>query len=145
MLMQERVRVEQAPADEAVVEARELYKAYGAKVAVAGVSFAVRRGEIFGSLGPNGAGKSTALEMLEGLRDPDRGAAVIAGLEVRRNKRAVHARIGVQLQSTALFEQLSVADNLRLLGALYERSVPVAELLASVELADRAQSLLGTL
>jgi ABC-2 type transport system ATP-binding protein len=150
MLMQERVRAEQMPASaavpgEAVVEARELYKAYGAKVAVDGVSFAVRRGEIFGILGPNGAGKSTTLELIEGLRDPDRGAAVIDGLEVRRNKRAIHARIGVQLQSTALFDQLSVADNLRLLGALYERSLPVAELLAGVELADRANALLGTL
>jgi ABC-2 type transport system ATP-binding protein len=128
-----------------VVEARELYKAYGAKVVVDGVSFAVWRGEIFGILGPNGAGKSTTLELLEGLRDPDRGAAIIDGMEVRRNKRAVHARIGVQLQSTALFEQLSVADNLRLLCALYARSLPVADLLASVELADRAGALLGTL
>jgi ABC-2 type transport system ATP-binding protein len=112
---------------------------------VDGVSFTVQRGEIFGILGPNGAGKSTTLEMLEGLRDPDRGAALIAGLEVRRNKRAVHARIGVQLQSTALFDQLSIADNLRLLGALYDRPLPVVELLARVELADRAHSLLGTL
>ena len=99
MLMQERVRTERIPdsvamVDEAVVEARELYKAYGAKVAVDGVSFAVRRGEIFGILGPNGAGKSTTLELLEGLRDPDRGAAIIDGLEVRRNKRAAHALIG---------------------------------------------------
>ena len=153
MLTQDRTHLAQFPgaataapvADQMVVEARDLYKAYGAKVAVDGVSFAVRRGEIFGILGPNGAGKSTTLELLEGLRDPDRGAAIIDGLEVRRNKRAAHARIGVQLQSTALFEQLSVADNLRLLGALYTRSLPVAELLASVELADRAQALLGTL
>jgi ABC-2 type transport system ATP-binding protein len=151
MLMQERTRVEQQPAtitmvaSEVVVEARELYKAYGPKVAVNGVSFTVQRGEIFGILGPNGAGKSTTLEMLEGLRDPDRGTAHIAGLEVKRNKRAVHARIGVQLQSTALFDQLSIADNLRLLGALYDRSTPVPELLAGVELADRAHSLLGTL
>src|SRR5205085_1510716 len=117
---------------EAIVEARELYRAYGPKVAVAGVSFAVRRGEIFGILGPNGAGKSTTLELLEGLRDPDRGAAFIDGLEVRRNKRAVHARIGVQLQSTALFEDLSIADNLRLLAALYRHALPVKQLLADV-------------
>ena len=66
-----------------IVEARELYKAYGAKVAAGGVSFEVRRGAIFGILGPNGAGKSTTLEMLEGLRDPDRGAAYIDGLDGR--------------------------------------------------------------
>ncbi|HEY8596899.1 MAG TPA: ABC transporter ATP-binding protein [Thermomicrobiales bacterium] len=128
-----------------IVEARELYKAYGAKVAVGGVSFAVRRGEIFGILGPNGAGKSTTLEMLEGLRDPDRGAAYIDGLEVRRNKRTVHARIGVQLQSTALFEELSLTDNLRLLAALYRHALPVKRLLTDVNLADRADVPLGTL
>src|SRR5690349_19400218 len=152
MLMQERESVARrgaaVPAGSkpgaTIVEARELYKAYGSKVAVGGVSFAVGRGEIFGILGPNGAGKSTTLELLEGLRDPDRGAAYIDGLEVGRNKRAVHARIGVQLQSTALFDQLSVADNLRLLGSLYDRSLPIPALLAGVELADRANSLLGT-
>ena len=101
MLMQDRIRPVQAriaedgapTPDRAVVEARDLGKSYGAKVAVDGVSFAVRAGEIFGILGPNGAGKSTTLELLEGLRDPDRGAAFIDGLEVRRNKRAIHARI----------------------------------------------------
>ncbi len=153
MLMQERIRPVQAQAAKggapmtgrAVVEARDLGKTYGAKVAVDGVSFAVQPGEIFGILGPNGAGKSTTLEMLEGLRDPDRGAAFINGLEVRPNKRAIHARIGVQLQSTALFADLSIADNLTLLGALYPRALPVGELLASVELADRAHARLGTL
>ena len=142
-----RGRVAPAPAapGEAIVEARGLYKAYGPRAAVDGVSFAVRRGEIFGLLGPNGAGKSTTLELLEGLRDPDRGTAHIDGLEVGRNKRAVHARIGVQLQSTALFEELSLADNLRLLAALYRRARPVRDLLAEVNLADRADAPLGTL
>ncbi len=130
---------------EVIVEARELYKAYGTKVAVGGVSFGVRRGEIFGILGPNGAGKSTTLEILEGLRDPDRGVASVEGLEVWKNKRAVHARIGVQLQSTALFEELSIADNLRLLAALYRHPLPVGRLLADVNLADRADAPLGTL
>src|SRR3954447_13641508 len=153
MLMQERESVARRGAavpagpkrGETIVEARELYKAYGSKVAVGGVSFAVGRGEIFGILGPNGAGKSTTLELLEGLRDPDRGAAYIDGLEVGRNKRAVHARIGVQLQSTALFEDLSIADNLRLLAALYRHALPVKQLLADVNLADRADAPLGTL
>jgi len=123
------------PARDTIVEARDLRKVYGAKVAVAGVSFGVRRGEIFGILGANGAGKSTVLELLEGLRDPNGGAAIIDGLDVRRAKRAVHARIGVQLQSTALFKDLSLTDNLRLLAALYRRSVPTAELLGWVNLA----------
>ncbi len=133
------------PARDTIVEARDLRKVYGSKVAVEGVSFGVRRGEIFGILGPNGAGKSTVLELLEGLRDPDGGTAIIDGLDVRRAKQAVHARIGVQLQSTTLFEDLSLVDNLRLLAALYRRSVPVAELLGWVNLADRAGARLGTL
>ncbi|MDP9374803.1 MAG: ABC transporter ATP-binding protein [Chloroflexota bacterium] len=130
---------------DAVVEARELYKRYGARVAVDGASFAVRRGEVFGLLGPNGAGKSTTLELLEGLRDPDGGAALIDGLEVRRHRRTIQARIGVQVQSTALFADLSVLDNLRLLAALYPRSVPVKGLLDDVGLADRAGARLGAL
>lgn len=130
---------------EAMVEACDLYKAYRAQVAVNGVSFQVQRGEIFGILGPNGAGKSTTLEMLEGLRDPDRGEALIAGLSVQRQRRAVQALIGVQLQHTALFEDLSLADNLRLLGSLYQHSMPVPTLLAEVNLVDRADALLGTL
>jgi ABC-2 type transport system ATP-binding protein len=107
---------------EIVVEARDLRKTYRANVAVASVSFAVERGEIFGILGPNGAGKSTTLEMLEGLRVPDGGSAWIEGLDVQSDRAAVQARIGVQLQSTTLFPELAVRDNLRMLAALYRRS-----------------------
>src|SRR5579885_781575 len=90
-----------APA-ELMVEARHLVKRYHQKVAVNGVSLGIRRGEIFGVLGPNGAGKSTTLEMIEGIRAPDEGTAVIAGLDIRKEKRAVQRIIGVQLQSTTL-------------------------------------------
>src|SRR5918911_738654 len=99
---------------EVMVEARHLTRRYGSTVAVDDVSFAVRRGELFGILGPNGAGKSTTLEILESLRVPDAGSAHICGLDVQRNRAAVRARIGVQLQSTTLFPELTVAHNLRL-------------------------------
>jgi ABC-2 type transport system ATP-binding protein len=128
-----------------VVVAWGLHKRYGSHVAVDGVSFAVSRGEVFGILGPNGAGKSTTLEILEGLRVPDEGTASIEGLDVRRQPRAVHARIGVQLQSTTLFPELSAADNLALLASLYQHPLPVTQVLAEVGLADRARSPLGTL
>jgi ABC-2 type transport system ATP-binding protein len=134
-----------APTAEIVVEARELRKSYRATLAVDCVSFTVERGEIFGILGPNGAGKSTTLEMLEGLRAPDRGSAWIEGLDVQRDRAAVQARIGVQLQSTTLFPELSVADNLRLLAATYRHTRPVEQVLAEVALLDRAKSPLGTL
>ena len=137
-----------APAEraaEVVVEARELRKCYRGAVAVDGVSFAVERGEIFGLLGPNGAGKSTTLEMLEGLRRPDGGSARIEGLDVQSERAAVQARIGVQLQSTTLFTELTVADNLRLLSALYRRPLAIEQVLSDVALLDRAGSRLGTL
>src|SRR5690349_19581686 len=93
------------------IEVRDLHKTYGPKKAVDGVSFAVRRGEIFGILGPNGAGKSTTLEMIEGLREPDANpgtALLVDGLDVRdRKQRAeLRQRIGLQLQTSALFDEL---------------------------------------
>jgi ABC-2 type transport system ATP-binding protein len=130
---------------EIVVEARELRKTYRTTVAVASVSFAVERGEVFGILGPNGAGKSTTLEMLEGLRVPDGGSAWIEGIDVQSDRAAVQARIGVQLQSTTLFTELAVADNLSMLASLYQHARSVEEVLTEVGLLDRANSRLGTL
>ncbi|MDR7472856.1 MAG: ATP-binding cassette domain-containing protein [Armatimonadota bacterium] len=78
------------------------------------MSFKVRRGEIFGILGPNGAGKTTTLGMLEGLRTPDGGSAVVDGVDVRRDPRGARARIGVQLQEAGFFDRLTVGETLRL-------------------------------
>ncbi|HEY7093463.1 MAG TPA: ATP-binding cassette domain-containing protein, partial [Ktedonobacterales bacterium] len=99
-----------------IVEAQNLVKRYGRVTAVDGVSFTIRRGEIFGLLGPNGAGKSTTLDILEGIRAADSGTVVIDGLDGRRNRRAIQARIGVQLQATSLFEYLQVRETLALFG-----------------------------
>ncbi len=85
----------------AIVEVTDLVKRYGELVAVDHINFAVHRGEIFGILGPNGAGKTTTLEMLEGLRQPDGGRAIVDGIDVRRDPRGVRARIGTQLQEAA--------------------------------------------
>ena len=85
-----------------VIAARGLVKRYGDLVAVDDVSFEVEAGEVFGMLGPNGAGKTTTMEMLEGLRVPDAGTATVLGSDVVRDARAIKARIGVQLQATAL-------------------------------------------
>ncbi len=80
-----------------VIDVRNLVKSYNHKTAVNNVSFAAKQGEIFGVLGPNGAGKTTTLEMIEGIRTPDSGTAILAGLDIRRQKRAVQRIIGVQL------------------------------------------------
>jgi len=82
---------------EALVEVGNLVKRYGRFIAVNDVSFTIRRGEIFGLLGPNGAGKTTTLEIIEGLRRADGGQVTVDGLDVRRERRAVQQRIGVQL------------------------------------------------
>jgi ABC-2 type transport system ATP-binding protein len=104
---------------DAVISLRELTKRYGELVAVDGISFEVGRGEIFGILGPNGAGKTTTLEMVEGLTPPDGGAVVVDGLPVWPDPTAVKARIGVQLQATALFDYLRLHEIIHLFGSCY--------------------------
>ncbi len=103
------------------IEVQELRKRYGDFVAVDGVSFAVRRGEAFGILGPNGAGKTTTLEMIEGLRRPDGGRVAVLGRPVWPDPQSVQALIGVQLQSTALFDRLTARELLMLFAEFYSR------------------------
>jgi ABC-2 type transport system ATP-binding protein len=121
-----------------IIQARGLTKRYGGFTAVNGISLEVRRGEIFGLLGPNGAGKTTTLEMLEGLRTPDSGEALLDGLDVRRRRRAVQRRIGVQLQATTLFEELTVRETLRLFAAFYPTTRDPDALLREVALEEKA-------
>lgn len=125
---------------ESIVEVRELYKRYGSIVAVDHVSFDVRRGEIFGILGPNGAGKTTTLEMIEGLRRPDDGSAVVDGVDVREDPRGVRARIGVQLQEAAFFDRLTVEETLELFGTFHRTHVPPGPVIERMQLTDRRQT-----
>ena len=85
--------------------------------AVDGVSFDVRRGELFGFLGPNGAGKTTTLEILEGIREPTSGGASVLGLDVVREREELKRRIGVQLQAGAYFSYLTLEEILILFGS----------------------------
>ena len=124
----------------AVIEARGLVKRYGDLVAVDGVSFSVESGEIFGMLGPNGAGKTTIMEMLEGLREPDAGSATVLGADVVRDARAIKARIGVQLQATALPPLTRVREAIDLFGALYPTSRPTADLVREFDLGEKADA-----
>ncbi len=106
----------------AAIEVQGLTKRYGSHVAVDGVSFAVERGEAFGILGPNGAGKTTTLEMIEGLRKPDAGEVTVLGTPVWPDPTRIQARIGVQLQTTSLFDRLSATELLVLFARFYERA-----------------------
>jgi ABC-2 type transport system ATP-binding protein len=128
-----------------IIVVSDLRKRYGDLVAVDGVSFEVAEGEVFGILGPNGAGKTTTLEMVEGMRPIDEGGAVIDGVDVRRDPREVKRRIGIQLQASAFFDELTLIELLDLFGRLYGRAVEPMELLAEVELTDKAKSQVRTL
>jgi ABC-2 type transport system ATP-binding protein len=125
---------------ENVIEVSGLVKRYGALTAVDDISFTVRRGEVFGILGPNGAGKTTTLEMIEGLRRPTSGSAVINGIDVVSHPHEVKAIIGVQPQASSFFEGLTLRETLELFGALYDRSVKPMELLEEVQLTEKADA-----
>jgi ABC-2 type transport system ATP-binding protein len=107
---------------DAAISVAGLTKRYGDHVAVDGVSFRVEQSEAFGILGPNGAGKTTTLEMIEGLRKPDAGEITVLGQPVWPDPRRIQARIGVQLQSTSLFDTLTARELLELFAHFYLRA-----------------------
>jgi len=113
------VRAEPASGAEAVVEVRNLEKHFGAFKAVAGVSFAVRRGEIFGFLGPNGAGKSTTIRMLCGLLTPTAGTGRVAGFDIVRETEQIKTRIGYMSQRFSLYDELTVEENIDFYSGIY--------------------------
>ena len=133
-------RSEQQTSEPPVILVDGLKKSYGELVALRGVSFSVWRGEVFGLLGPNGAGKTTTVEILEGMRTADAGTAIIAGIDVSTHPREVKAVIGVQLQSSAFFDRLTLTEILRTFASLYRSTVDPAELLRTVQLEDRPKS-----
>ncbi len=134
-----------AAGPETVLSVEGLTKRYGSLVAVDAISFQVRGGETFGILGPNGAGKTTTLEMIEGLRRPDAGRINLLGLDAVRKRRAVQQRIGVQLQSQALWPELTVEETLKTFRALFRRRVALEGLLERFLLADKRRSLVREL
>jgi ABC-2 type transport system ATP-binding protein len=123
-----------------VIVAKDLHKKYGDITAVDGISFEVRRGEVFGMLGPNGAGKTTTVEILEGMRDADSGEAIINGINVKDDLRAVKAIIGVQLQQNAFFDNLKLAEIVDLYAKLYLAKVDPVEILSRVGMDHRKNS-----
>ena len=131
-----------------IIDIHALVKRYGSFTAVDCIDLAVATGEIFGILGPNGAGKTTTLEMIEGLRAPDSGSIMVAGIDAVRESGRVRRLIGVQLQTTALFEYLTAAEIIELFAGLYEvdSSAPrVQELLGLVSLLEKSGAQVSTL
>lgn len=125
--------------DSAVV-VHDLTKRYGQNVAVAGVSFEVNRGEIFGLLGPNGAGKTTTVEILETVRSATSGRVSVLGHDIAEPSEAavVKKRIGVLPQDFNTLERLTVRENLEFFAGMYDQAVSVADLLDQLEIKERA-------
>ncbi len=116
------------------IEVSGLGKSFGDVTAVDGISFTVRRGELFGFLGPNGAGKTTTINMLTGLARPDRGSLRVGGIDCTRNPKAAQHLIGVVPDESNLYPELNGFDNLCFCGGLYgmrsaERKKRASELL----------------
>ncbi len=123
-----------------MIEAHDLHRSFGAREAVAGISFCVQRGEIFGLLGPNGAGKTTTIRMLTGQIDPSKGSAFVAGYDVVKERALLKMRIGVVFEEQNLYERLSARLNLEFSCWLY--GLPkrrVDAVLGLVDLRERAR------
>lgn len=123
-----------------MIEVCDLKKRYGDKQAVDGVSFSVKKGEIFGILGPNGAGKTTTLEMMETLRPIDGGYVKINGIDVAKDPQAIKYLIGVQPQSPAFQDKTRLTEVVEMFAAAYGEKVDVMEFLRDVELEEKANN-----
>lgn len=122
-----------------MVEVTNLKKRYGEKQAVNGVSFTVKKGEIFGILGPNGAGKTTTLEMMETLRSIDEGTVHIDGVDVKKDPQAIKYLIGVQPQSPAFQDKTRLTEVIELFAAAYGEKVDPMQFLRDVDLEEKAK------
>ena len=123
-----------------VIEVRGLVKRYGDLVAVDGIDFDVAPGEVFGLLGPNGAGKTTTVEILEGLREPDSGQVNVLGIDVATGADALKPRIGVSLQTAALYPKLTVVEVIDLFRSFYPHPRPTDQLIDLLELGERRRA-----
>jgi len=122
---------------EPIILVDNLFKNYGPVEALRGVSFAVPEGEVFGLLGPNGAGKTTTVEILEGMRVPDRGTARVCGLDPEKAGEQFKEIIGAVLQSTALPDKLRVKEAIELFANFYRRHVNTDDLLRRFQLEEK--------
>jgi ABC-2 type transport system ATP-binding protein len=131
-----------------MLEVRNLRKDYGPTPALAGISFTVNKGELFGLLGPNGAGKTTLMSIVAGLLDRTAGQIVLDGKEFHRRDRELRRLIGIVPQELAIYNELTARENLRFFGQLYslagaELETRVEAILMAVALADRADQRAG--
>ena len=136
--------------DENVIEVEHLVKAFGSFHAVDDISFTVKKGEIFGFLGANGAGKTTAMHMLTGLNQPTSGTGRVAGYDIRTEYEQIKKHIGYMSQKFSLYEDLTVAENIRLFAGIYgmqdeEIARKTDEVLERLQFIDHKNDLVGSL
>ncbi len=128
-----------------VISANQLQKRYGDHVAVHDISFTVQKGEIFGILGPNGAGKTTTVEMVMGLRKPDRGTVEVLGMNPQQQSATLRQQIGIQLQQAALPDNIKVWEALSLFASFYNKTVSWEKLIEQWGLSDKRNARFGKL
>jgi ABC-2 type transport system ATP-binding protein len=123
-----------------IISVKNLKKNYGEFEAVKGISFDVKRGEIFGLLGPNGAGKSTTLEIIETLREKTSGEVTVDGFNLDNSPNEIKKIIGVQLQTSGYYPSLNLTELIHLFAGLYNEVIDPLHLLDSVNLRDKAKA-----
>jgi ABC-2 type transport system ATP-binding protein len=130
---------------EYALRVKNLRKVYGKVCAVNDISFSIRRGSIFCLVGPNGAGKTTTMEIIEGLKEPDSGEISLLDLPIPQETRRVKQLIGIQLQTTGLFERLKVGEMVNLFRSFYSNPVPADQVLEAVSLITKKSQLVSIL
>lgn len=125
---------------ENIISVTNLEKTFGARKVVNGISFEVKKGEVFGLLGHNGAGKSTTIDMILGLKEPDKGEALIYGKKASKNRKEVFAKVGVQLQQTQYQSTITVEEACIEYGSLYEKPADYEMLLEQFGLSSMKKS-----
>ena len=135
---------------ENVIEVEHLVKAFGEFRAVDDISFTVKKGEIFGFLGANGAGKTTAMHMLTGLNQPTEGTGRVCGFDIRTEYEQIKRHIGYMSQKFSLYEDLTVAENIRLFAGIYgmkdsDIARKTDELLERLQFSDHKNALVASL
>jgi ABC-2 type transport system ATP-binding protein len=128
------------------IEVKNVFKSFKDVHAVRGISLAIQSGEFVALLGPNGAGKTTMVEMMEGLRKPDKGEIIIHGKTWQKHEKELRKMIGLSLQETRFTEKLTIKETLRLFASFFELGEPrIKEVIDLTGLGNKQKSMVGTL
>lgn len=127
--------------EEFLITARDIIKNFGSVKAVQKVDFSLRRGEYVALLGPNGAGKTTMVEMIEGIREPDRGEILIKGRKLKDNKAEIYSIMGISFQETRLFEKVTTWETLAMFASFYNvGNAKIEDILVKVGLTEKRKA-----